>query len=99
MQRRKTDFSSGVAKTMVDEPAQAATDLRVPAVDTAFVEMIERCDFHWPEGLAVECVHVGIAEIAAAALVLAIGAAVLLLAGFVVFAWRAICIPVLDQSF
>jgi hypothetical protein len=78
---------------MVDAPAQAATDLPVPAVlDTAFVEMIQTSDFHWPERLAVEHVHVGIAEIAAAALVLAIAAAVLLLTRFVVLAWRAICI-------
>jgi len=72
---------------MVDAPAQAATDLPVPAVlDTAFVEMIERSDFHWPERLAVERVHGGIAEVAAAALVLAIAAAVLVLTGFVVLA-------------
>ena len=42
--------------------------------------------FHWPERLAVERVHVGIAEVAAAALVLAIAAAVLVLTGFVVLA-------------
>jgi hypothetical protein len=48
--------------------------------------MIERSDFHWPERLAVERVHVGIAEVAVAALVLAIAAAVLVLTGFVALA-------------
>lgn len=68
----------------------STTVLPLPAVlDTAFVEMMETCDFDWRESLAVDRVHVGIAEIAGAAL---------LLAGFVVLAWRTIFMLVLDQA-
>jgi hypothetical protein len=46
-------------------------------LDTALAEIAEGCCFYWPESLAVERVHVGIAEIVAAAFVFA---------GFVVLA-------------
>jgi hypothetical protein len=67
------------------------TVLPVPgALATAFVEMVEGCDFDWPESLGVDSIDIGIAEIAAAALVLAIAMAALLLARFVVLAGRTI---------
>jgi hypothetical protein len=52
--------------------------------------MVEGCDFDWPESLGVDSIDIGIAEIAAAALVLAIAMAALLLARFVVLAGRTI---------
>ena len=48
-------------------------------LDTALAEIAEGCCFYWPESLAVERVHVGIAEIVAAAFAFA---------GFVVLAQR-----------
>jgi hypothetical protein len=58
-------------------------------LDTAFDEIAEGCCFDWPKNLAVERLHVGIAEILAAAFVFA---------GFVVRARQTICMLILDQS-
>jgi hypothetical protein len=58
-------------------------------LDTAFDEIAEGCCFDWPKSLAVERLHVGIAELAAAAFVFA---------GFVVRARQTICMLILDQS-
>jgi hypothetical protein len=50
-------------------------------LDIAFAETIEAIDFNWPESLAVERIQIGLAEIVAA---------ILVFAGFVVLAQRAI---------
>jgi hypothetical protein len=52
-------------------------------LDTAFVETVERIDFDWPDSLAVKRTRTGVAEIVGA---------MLLSAGLVVFAQRAIAV-------
>jgi hypothetical protein len=55
-----------------NEPDQSTKDLLTPAdLDTAFEKILEGCCIDWPERLATEKFGVGIAELVAAAFVLA----------------------------
>lgn len=50
---------------------QSSKDLPT-RLDTVFVETLEKVRFNWPESLAVERIRIGIAEIGATMVVLAV---------------------------